>query len=158
MGHLGNDRTTELIKSRFYWPLMDVKIKHFVTQICPCAQRKTPHIMKSAAMQRISTSEPFEIISMNYPHLSMSNGGSKYLIVVKDIFTKFTQVFAARNKEGKTAAEGFYNDFILKFGLFRKMLHDQGKDFDNNLFKHLAQFCNIKRIRATIRPKAEQRG
>ena len=114
--------------------------------------------MKSAAMQRISTSEPFEIISMNYPHLSMSNGGSKHLIVVKDIFTKFTQVFAARNKEGKTAAEGFYNDFILKFGLSRKMLHDQGKDFDNNLFKHLAQFCNIKRIRATIRPKAKQRG
>ena len=35
MGHLGNDRTTELIKSRFYWPLMDVKIKHFVTEICP---------------------------------------------------------------------------------------------------------------------------
>ena len=25
-GHLGTDRTTELIKSRFYWPLMDDEI------------------------------------------------------------------------------------------------------------------------------------
>ena len=33
MGHLGTDRTTELIKSRFYWPLMDDEITHFVTQI-----------------------------------------------------------------------------------------------------------------------------
>ena len=33
MGHLGTDRTTELIKSRFYQPLMNDEIKHFVTQI-----------------------------------------------------------------------------------------------------------------------------
>ena len=46
----------------------------------------------------------------------------------------------------KTVAEIFYNDVILKFGLPGKILHDQGKAFDDNLFKHLAQFCNIKGI------------
>ena len=55
MGHLGTDRTTELIKSRFYWSLMDDEIKHFVIQICPCVKKK-PHIMKAAAMYSISTS------------------------------------------------------------------------------------------------------
>ena len=42
--------------------------------------------------------------------------------------------------EGKTAAERFYNYFFLKFGLPGKILHDQGKKFDNNLFKHLAPY------------------
>ena len=28
--------------------------------------------------------------------------------------------------------------------------YDQGKKFDNNLFKHPAQFCNIKRIRTSL--------
>ena len=149
MGHLGTDRTTELIKSRFYWPLMDDEIKLFVTQVCPCVKRKKPHIMKAAAMQSISTSELLEIISMDFLHLDKSSGGYQYLLVLTDLFTKFTQVYATRNKEGKTAAERFYNDFILKFGLRGKILHDQGKEFDNNLFKHLAQFCNIKRIRTS---------
>ena len=71
MGHLGTDRTTELIK----WPLMDDKIKHFVTQVCPCVKRKKLHIMKAAAMQSISTSEPLEIISKDFVHLDKSSGG-----------------------------------------------------------------------------------
>ena len=40
MGHLETDGTTELIKLRLFWPLMGDKIKHFVTQICPCVKRK----------------------------------------------------------------------------------------------------------------------
>ena len=84
-------------------------------------------------------------------HFSNSScGGYQYLLVVTDLFTKFTQIYSARNKKGKTAAERFYNDFILNFGLPGKMLHDQGNEFDNNFFKHFAQFCNIKRIRNSL--------
>ena len=89
------------------------------------------------------------VISMDFLHLDRLSDGYQYLLVATDLFTKFTQVYTTRNKEGKTAAERFYNDFILKFGLPGKILHDQGKEFDNNHFKHLAQFCNIKRIRAS---------
>ena len=109
-------------------------------------RRKKPHLIKATAMQSISTPEPLEITSMNFLRLSKSSGGYQYLLVVTDLFAKFTQVYAIRNKEGKTAAEGFYYDFILKFGLPGKMLYYQGKEFDNNLFKHLAQFCYIKTI------------
>ena len=111
-----------------------------------CQKNKDPH-GETAAMQSISTSGPLEIISINFLHLDKSSGGYQYLLVVTDLFKKFTQGYATRNKEGKTAAERFYNDFILKFGLPGKILHDQWKEFDNNLFKHLAQFCDIKRIR-----------
>ena len=106
---------------------MDDEIKHFVTQICPYVKRKKSHKMKAAAVQSISTSEPLEIIRMDFLHLDKSSGGYQFLLVVADLFTKFTQVYATRNKERKTAAESFYSDFILKFGLPGKILHDQGK-------------------------------
>ena len=149
MGNLGTDRTAEFIKSRFYWPLISDENKHFVTQICPCVKRKKSHIMKAAAIQSISTSKPLVIISMDFLHLDKSSGGSQYLFVLKDISTKFAQVYASRIREEKTAAERFYNNFILKFGLSGKILHNQGKEFDRILFKHLAQFCNIKRIQTS---------
>ena len=98
IGHLGTDRTTELIKSRSYWLLMDDEIKHFVTQIRRCVKRKKPHIMKAAAMQSMATSEPLEIIYMDFLHLDKSSVGYQYLLVVTDLFTKFTQVSATRNK------------------------------------------------------------
>ena len=68
-GHIGTNRTPELIKSRFYWPLMDNEIKHFVTQICPCVKRKKSHIIKTVVMRSISTFKPLEIISMNFLHV-----------------------------------------------------------------------------------------
>ena len=55
MGHLGTDRTTELIKSRFYWPLMDDEIKYFITQVCPCVKRKkAPHHESSSNAEYIN--------------------------------------------------------------------------------------------------------
>ena len=128
---------------------MDDEIKHFVAQIFPCVKRKNPHIMRAAAKQRILTLEPLDIISMDFLHLDKSSGGYQYLPIVTDLFTRFRQVYATRYKEGKKAVERIYNDFILKFDLPGKILHDQGKEFDNNLFKHLLQLCIIKRIKTS---------
>ena len=131
---------------------MDDEIKHIVAQIFPCVKRKNPHIMRAAAIQIILTLEPLDIISMDFLHLDKSSGGYgsyQYLPVVTDLFTRFIQVYATRYKEEKKAAERIYNDFILKLDLPGKILHDQGKEFDNNLFKHLLQLCIIKRIQTS---------
>ena len=99
MAHLGTERATELIKSRFYWPLIGDDIKHFVTQVCPCVKRKKSYIMKTGAMQSISAPESLEIISLDFLHLYKLSGGYQYLFRVTDNFTKFTQYYATRNKE-----------------------------------------------------------
>ena len=74
----------------------------------------------------------FEVISIDFLHLDKASGG--YLLVITDNSTKFTQVYSTRNKGDKTAADRF----ILRFGIPGKILHDQGKEFDNNLLKQLA--------------------
>ena len=95
---------------------------------CPCIKRKKPHIMKAAAMQSISTSEPLEIISMDFLHLDKSSGGYQYLLVVADLFTKFTQVCATRNKEEKTAANVLHNSLTSKeFELHHTTLRPMAK-------------------------------
>ena len=38
---------------------------------------------------------------------------------------------------------------ILRFGTPGKILHDQGREFENKLFTHLSKLCNIKRLRGT---------
>ena len=42
-----------------------------------------------------------------------------------------------RNKEVEAAAETFYNDFILNFGLPGSILHNQGKEFENGVHRRV---------------------
>ena len=49
----------------------------------------------------------------------------------------------------KTAAEKIYNDYVLKFGFLEKLHHDQGKEFENQLFTHLEKIRGVKHSRTT---------
>ena len=43
-----------------------------------------------------------------------------------------------------------YNDFMLRYGLPGKIPHNQGREFENNLFFQLSKYCVIKRLRTTL--------
>ena len=69
--------------------------------------------------------------------------------MVFNFFTRYTQVYPTRNKEVKTPATKLFNDYILRFGTPGKILHNQGREFENKLFTHLSKLCNIKRLGTT---------
>ena len=52
-------------------------------------------------------------------------------------------------KEQRGKNDLLFNDYILRFGTPGKILHDQGREFENKLFTHLSNLCNIKRLRTT---------
>ena len=140
MGHLGWERTFQLAKMRFYWPYMQRDIQHYVTNECACLKQRRPKVRPKA---------PFELISIDFVHLEKSKGGYEYILVVVDHFTRFAQAYATRNKSARTAANKIYNDFVLRFGFPSRIHHDQGGDFENNLFKHLEDLCGLKHSRTT---------
>ena len=140
MGYLDKDRTLQLIRDRFYWPKMEDDVTHFVTKVCSCVKRKKPHIVPVAPMQTFSSAAPLELIGLDFLHLDTCSGGYQYLLVLTDHFPKFVQVYPTTNTSAKTAADQLYNDFMLRYGLPGKILHDQGREFENNLFFQLSKY------------------
>ena len=77
------------------------------------------------------------LITIDFLKVDKCSGGYEYISVVVDHFTRHTQAYATRNKSGKTVAEKLFNDFILRFDIPDRTLHDQGGEFENKLFKEL---------------------
>lgn len=70
-------------------------------------------------------------------------------MTIVDHFSIYLQAYATKDKSAKTAARHLYQDFIPRFGIPARLLHDQGKAFENGLFHHLEKLCDITRSRTT---------
>ena len=149
MGHLGPDRVFELARQRVYWPGMHREIADFISNRCQCLARKKPRVLPQAPMQSIITSAPMDLVAFDYLHLEKSSGGYEYIMIISDHFTRYTQAYATRNKSSVTAAKCFYDDFVLKFGLPGKILHDQGREWENKLFDDLRKLSGVHDLRTT---------
>ena len=149
MGHLGSERVFQLANQRFYWPGMRNDIEHYTTRVCQCLKQRRPHVPSRAPMQNIVTTQPFELISIDFVHLERSVGGYEYILVLMDHFTRYAQAYATKNKAAHTVAEKIYNDFILKFGYPARIHHDQGGEFENQLLDSLEKLCGVRHSRTT---------
>ena len=113
------------------------------------SKTKNPINSKQHPVQSIIIHEPFELVTIDYLHLDHSRVGYEFLLVVEDRFSKFVQAFPTKNKSPRAADDSLFNKYFLDFGYPKRILHDQGKELSNKLFKQLAEITSIKPSRTT---------
>ena len=108
MEHLGHERVYSVARDLCYWNFMGRDIEHFVTKVCRCVKQKRPVLKLRDPLQPITSTAPFDLISIDFLHLDLSSGRCEYIMLSVNHFIKFVQGYATGNKSGHTVAERFF--------------------------------------------------
>ena len=81
--------------------------------------------------------------------LPLTPRSNKYVLVIGDYFTKWTEAFAIPDMETVTVARVFVNEFVSRFGAPTHLHTDQGRSFESSLIKELCQLMGIVKTRTT---------
>ena len=149
LAHVGSEKVYELARERFYWPRMQSKIDFYVRNQCRCVIAKKPNRQDRDPLVPIESQAPFDMIAIDFLHLDRAKGGFEYVLVISDHFTRWVQLYATKRKSATAAADKIFNDYVLKHGFPSRIHHDQGREFDNQLFHHLEKLSGMKASRTT---------
>ena len=92
-GHQGQARTIHLARQRFFWPGMERQIKGYVKCCQRCILAKTPDPSARAPLESIRTSNPMELVCLDFWSAEDSKQRSVDVLVLTDHFTKLAHAF-----------------------------------------------------------------
>lgn len=148
MGHMGVDRTMDLVRTRFYWPRMAVDVERKVRTCGRCVRRKAQP-ERAAPLVNIKTTRPLELLCMDYLSLEPDKSGTKDILVITDHFTKFAVAIPTVNQKARTVAKCLWENFMVHYGMPEKLHSDQAPDFESHVIKELCQVAGIHKVRTT---------
>jgi hypothetical protein len=155
-GHLGTEKMMGRIQEGFYWPAMKVAVQDYCKKCDQCEARKPPLHTNRAPLGQFQVGEPMERIAVDMlGPLPLTPRGNKYILVLCDYFTKWTEAIAVPDQEAKTVASAIVNEFVTRFGTPLQLHSDQGSCFEAKLFQEMCALLHIDKTRTTaIHPQA----
>ena len=152
-GHLGVDKTLDKVRQSFYWPAMSDDVRRYIKSCDSCTARKLSRNKNRAPLGQYRVGEPMERVSIDIlGPLPLSKAGNRYILVICDCFTKWTEGVAIPNQEARTVAEAFVNNFVCRFEVPLQLHSDQGKCFESKLFQVMCSLLGIDKTRTTNKP------
>ena len=115
-GHLGQEKTFNLVKERFYWPGYYNDTYNWCQTCASCETRKHPPTARRAPLMTISANHPAEIMAMDilgpFPESERRNS---YILVVADLFTRWMEAFPIPIQEASTVANVLVDEVFMRY-------------------------------------------
>ena len=113
-----------------------------------CIKRHASTYVK-APLVNIHTSQPLDLVCMDYLTLEQSKGGFRLILVVTDHFTRYAQAVSTKDQTAKMTAEELFNAFTVHYGMPHKLHSNQGANFDGKLIHELCRLMGSTKSRTS---------
>lgn len=146
-GHLRVTKTLEKLRQWFYWPGHFRDIQNWCQACGACATRKTPRPHNHAPLQPIPVGSPAQLVAVDtLGPFQESSSGNRYILVVVDHFTKWSEAYAIPNQEATTVARKLTQEWFFRFSPPESLLSDQGEQFESQLIQEICRLLQIKKL------------
>ena len=150
MGHQSTDRVQQLCKLRVYWPGISNDIDCYIKACETCQISKMPAVKPRTGLESVQASRPLEIVAMDFTTLDMASNGTENVLVLTDVFTKYTVAVPTRHQRATTAT-AIVKEWINKYGAMERLHSDQGRNFESAVVKELCATYGILESHTTSR-------
>ena len=136
-GHLGITRTVYRLLDRVYWPGLRGDVRTYIKSCTICIARKSP-CPRKVPMGHVAVGHHWERVAMDLLDMSVTTSrGNRYVLVIVDCFTRWTEAFPLPDKTAQSVADAFFNQVVCRFGMPAVIHSDQGREFENKILQEL---------------------
>ena len=116
-GRLGRNRTLARLSHRLYWSGIADDVRDWLGHCTICMKRKSP-TGRHHPLGNIPTGHRWDRITMDILDVcDPTPDGYRYILVIADYFSKWTEAFPIKNKCTDTVADVLVDKIILRFGM-----------------------------------------
>lgn len=97
-------------------------------------------------MGHLLASQPNEILAVDFTFLEPAVDGREQVLIMTDVFSKFTQAVPTRDQKATTVASVLCWEWFFRFGVPARLHSDQGRSFESAI---ISQLCSLYRVQKT---------
>ena len=147
MRHQGLERTLLLARNRSYWPGMYSDTEKWIKSCERCILSKMPQPRIRTPMGNLIATQPLEVLAIDFTLLEPSSDGSENVLVMTDVFTKYTCAVPTKDQNAATTAKVL--EWFQRYGVPKRIHSDQGRNFKSELVQELCKLYGVKKSRTT---------
>jgi len=91
----------------------------------------------------------YKVLAIDFTLLEPATEGRENVLVMTDVFTKFTQPVPTRDQRASTTAKVLLREWFFKYGVPLRINSDQGTSFENAVITEVCKLYDIKKSHAT---------
>lgn len=110
---------------------------------------KSPMPTVRPPISNLLANKPLEILAVDFTQLEKSSDGRENVLVLTDVFTKFTMAFPTKDQKAVTVAKVLLKEWFQKIGIPNRLHSDQGRSFENSVIKELCALYGVRKTKTT---------
>ncbi|GFV25104.1 hypothetical protein TNCV_1006981 [Trichonephila clavipes] len=124
---------------------------------CPdCIKYKASNQKPSGLLQTPVPAQRFETLAIDlFGPLPESKDGKRWILIIEDCTTKWVELFALPNATAKECAITLIEEVLLRYGIPRRLISDNGTQFVSAVMQQICYLLNINQSLIPVyHPKA----